>query len=195
MMNEINEKKWTCLRSTVLGANHNGSDEWYTPDWAVEVIADYLPERRCKILCPFDTKDSAYYKVLTARGHDVETSHIQDGIDFFKRNLIGYDYIISNPPFALRDKILTRLYRENVKFALLLNANGLFDSKIRFMLTKQNCSLIFIYPRVNYISQKNEIPGSPFQSVYWCRGILPDGSIRFDDRTVPSGQIKMEVTT
>ena len=162
------------------GDFHVGSDEWYTPEWAVDAIADFLPPES-KILCPFDTKESAFYRVLTERGHRVEASHISEGIDFFTRNIQGYDFIISNPPYSKRMNILKRLYAENVSFAMLLNLTGLFDSRARTELAEKGCSVVMIYPRIKFRHSTGEehYRACPFQSCYWTRGIFPDGTLKF----------------
>ena len=155
-----------------------GSDEWYTPEWAVEVIADYLPGRG-KILCPFDTRESEFYRVLTRRGYDVTATHINSGTDFFQVDLAPFDYVISNPPFSIRDAVLTRLYDSGVPFAVLQNASSLFDSRKRMALAERGCGIIYIYPRIEYRTVSGNGIRVPFQSCYWTKGIVPDGSINF----------------
>nr|DAK43963.1 MAG TPA: adenine-specific methyltransferase [Caudoviricetes sp.] len=41
------------------------------------------------------------------------------------------DCIVSNPPFSKRDNIFLRLYELGLPFAMIMNNNGLFDSKAR----------------------------------------------------------------
>jgi len=50
-----------------IGANHGGSDEWYTPVEAVLPIMQYL-KPHSRIWCPFDTEESNYYKLLKEGG-------------------------------------------------------------------------------------------------------------------------------
>ena len=106
-----------------------------------------------------------------------------EGVDFFERSLDGYDYIISNPPFSRKDEILTRLYDEDKKFALISNWNGLFDSRKRTELAQRGVELIVLYPRVQYVSEGGQEKSVPYQSCYWCRGILRPNTIRFEKRS------------
>lgn len=126
-----------------------------------------------KILCPFDTERSEYVKTLTERGFEVTYSHILTGVDFFDiDNLKDYDAIVSNPPFSKREAILERLFFEGVPFAMILNFNGLFDSKRRWELFKNNnFELLIPNGRMHFFNE--ECPGnSPnFQSVYVCSGM------------------------
>ena len=58
---------------------------------------------------------------------------------------------------------------------MLFNSNGLFDSKPRIELTaKYGVELLYLYPRVNFISENGSSFMPPFQSVYLCHNILPE---------------------
>ena len=50
-------------------------DEYYTPVYAIKPIVKYL-KPKSNIWCPFDTKESNYYKLLTSLGFNVFCSHI-----------------------------------------------------------------------------------------------------------------------
>lgn len=152
----------------------NRNDEYLTPDYAVLPILKYLPKDKCIIWCPFDKEDSAFVKIFDEAGHDVFYSHIDDGGDFFKLRVPKCDYIISNPPFSLKTEILQRLCSIDKPFAILLNFQGIFDSKVRFDLgLKYNLELMYMYPRVDFIATTRELNTSiPFQSGYLCHKIL-----------------------
>lgn len=117
-----------------------GTDEWYTTAENVNLIVPYLIRGGYKkILCPFDKADSAFVMVLKDKGFDVSYSHIETGTDFFNiDNLNEYDAVVSNPPFSKRDAIFKKLFESGIPFALIMNMNGIFDSKARFELFKQN---------------------------------------------------------
>lgn len=112
------------------------TDEWYTPENAIRPILKYLKPNSL-IWCPFDTKESNFPKILKEAGHTIINTHIENGYDFFELN-IDCDYIISNPPYSLRNKIYKKLFELNKPFAMLMNTNGLFDSKERWELFRNN---------------------------------------------------------
>lgn len=156
------------------GANFGGTDEWYTPKEAVFPIVKYL-KPGAKILCPFDTAESNFVKVFQSEGFEVSYSHIKNGVDFFDLPKPDADYVISNPPYSLRQEVLRRLYEWEIPFAMILNANGLFDSQKRFDLASVGgAEILYLYPRVNFIDVNGKSNHSNFQSVYWCKGILPN---------------------
>lgn len=165
-----------------IGANHGGSDEWYTPVEAIEPIMQFV-KPNSKIWCPFDTKESNFYKLFKKGGHEVICTHISEGQDFLNCNVKShFDYIISNPPYSIRNKIYAKLYSLNIPFAMLFNSNGLFDSKLRCEYANEyGVQLLYLYPRVRFINKDNNMFQPPFQSVYLCYKMLPK-DIMFDIR-------------
>lgn len=126
-----------------------------------------------KILCPFDKAYSEFVRVLTEHGFDVAYGHIETGQDFFDLdNLAEYDAVVSNPPFSKRQKILERLFDSGVPFAMIMNFNGLFDSKSRWQLFKDNrFELLVPLGRIHFFNE-NCVGNSPnFQSIYVCKGM------------------------
>lgn len=91
------------------------------------------------------------------------------------------DYIISNPPYSLKGKILKRLYEIGKPFAMLINFQGIFDHKERFQMFKENrVEMLWLSPRVNYIRENGErAVRAPFQSGYLCSGIC-DKQLEFE---------------
>ena len=88
-----------------IGENKGGSDEWYTPPEAVYPLLQYI-KPGSKILCPFDTAESEFVKILGNGSNIVLHSHISEGVDFFTLDKPDVDYIISNPPYSKRMEIL-----------------------------------------------------------------------------------------
>lgn len=151
------------------------TDEWYTPESAVMSIIEHIPIG-IVIWCPFDTEESNFVKVLRKCGYQVELSHIQnEDEDFFNYEPFEWDMIISNPPYSIRNDILKRVFDFNKPFALLMNTNGLFDSKIRWDLFKNaNFTLFYLKGRVNYMKEYGVVEKSspPFQSAYVCNNLF-----------------------
>lgn len=159
------------------------TDEWYTPVEAVDSIIKHLPIGKI-IWCPFDTEESNFVKELRKCGYTVECSHIQNkDQDFFNYEPFEWDIIVSNPPYSIRNNILKRAFSFNKPFALLMNTNGLFDSKIRWeMFNENDFSLFYLRGRVNYMKEygKVEKTSPPFQSAYITSGFFKE-KIVFQD--------------
>lgn len=163
---------------------NSGNDEFYTPKYAVIPIVSYL-KKGSTVWCPFDTKDSWFVKVLSNQGYKVINSHIEEGKDFFSYEPDQpYDYIVSNPPYSLKNEVFYRLFELNKPFAMLVGVVGMFEGKFRTNLFRKNkFEILYLTSRVEYFKNYSEQKPSkspPFQSVYVCSNILPN-QIMFSD--------------
>jgi len=156
----------------------NPNDEYYTPIYAIEPILKYL-KPNSEIWCPFDTDESNFVKLLEKEGHKVFNSHISEGFDFFdanKEKCKSFDYIISNPPYSIKAEIFKKLFELERPFAMLVGVVGLFESKKRFEMFKNNkIEVMYFDKRISYFkSYKDQKPSlnPPFSSVYLCSNIL-----------------------
>jgi len=155
------------------------SDEVYTPIYAVEPILKYL-KPNSKILCPFDESWSSFVKVLSEAGHTVTYSHLVTGQNFFnysKEDVKDYDYIISNPPFSLKDKVLKRLYNLGKPFMLLLPLPTLQGMARGELFIKYGIEILGFDARIGYHTKDkmgSPVRGNHFASVYFCWQVLPE---------------------
>ena len=88
------------------------SDEVYTPMYAVTPIIKHLKNKKenATVWCPFDEEDSNYVIGLKNAGFKVIATHIKNNQNFFEYEPDEeYDFIVSNPPFSIKDDILKRL--------------------------------------------------------------------------------------
>lgn len=151
----------------------NKSDEYYTKEYAVFPILKYVRKFKT-IWCPFDKKESEFVKVLKRHGHKVVFSHIETGKDFFEYIPKEYDCIVSNPPYSLRERILEKCFKTKKPFALLINISGLFGSKKRFNMFKDNEFEMMVFDkRINYDNENGKC-SPPFDSIYLCSKLLRD---------------------
>jgi hypothetical protein len=166
------------MKLDIIAGNKN--DEYYTPRYAIRPLLKHL-NSNSKILCPFDTHQSRYVEVFREAGHVVTHSHLSEGKDFFdytSADLADYDYIISNPPYSVKGKVFNKLYELGKPFAMLVGVVGLFESKDRFNMFKNNkFEIMYLDKRVSYFGSFTEnLPflNPPFQSVYICSNVLKD---------------------
>lgn len=158
-------------------------DEYYTPQNAVDMILPYIPKDKT-IWCPFDRLESKFVQTFIRGGWNVEYGHIETGQDFFDYDKPLGDIVVSNPPFSKKDAVLKKLYEMNVKFALILPLYGVFDSKTRSNLFRENgVELLVPYGRMKFSHKDFANTTQPnFQSAYVCHGLL-DKQIVFTDDT------------
>lgn len=154
----------------------SGNNEYYTPPYAIMPILKYIKPNSV-IWCPFDTEESYYVKMLREAGHAVIATHIDSGGDFFTIEPPKCDYIISNPPFSLKQKVFQRLFEIGTPFVMLVGVVGLFESQARFEMFRDNdFELMYFNKRISffkdYADQKPSF-NPPFSSVYVCHHVLP----------------------
>lgn len=155
---------------------NSGNDEFYTPVYAIEPIKKYI-RPHSTIWCPFDTDQSLFVRELRNAGHAIINTHIDTGVDFFESEVPTCDYIISNPPYSCKGKVLARLFELKKPFAMLVGVVGLFESQERFnMFAKNNFEILYMNRRVSYLKSYQDAKPAlnpPFSSVYICSQMLP----------------------
>lgn len=152
-------------------------DEWYTPKNAIYPIINYL-KPNSTVLCPFDLEISNFVKIFKENGFNVIHSHISENKNFFEiEDFSNIDYIISNPPYSDKNRLLETFFRIKKPFALLISLSGLFESDYRFRLFKENeFEIMFFDKRIRFIKDYNKpdiLSSPPYPSVYLCHNILP----------------------
>lgn len=115
-------------------------------------------------------------------GYNVKYGHIDTGQDFFDYKEPIAEIIVSNPPFSKRDKIFEKLYTWDIPFALIMNFNGLFDSKKRAEIFRNHrVELLVPKGRMKFNLKDKGIQNHPnFQSIYICNHLL-EKQITFDN--------------
>lgn len=162
------------MKMDVVAGSKN--DNHYTPPYAIKPILKYIKPNGV-VWCPFDTDDSLYVKILREAGHTVIATHIDTGGDFFKIEPPECDYIISNPPYSLKQQVFQRLFEIGKPFAMLVGVVGLFESQARFEMFRDNdFEVMYFNKRISYFKDYADPKPSlnpPFSSVYVCHKMLP----------------------
>jgi len=151
-------------------------DERYTPYYAVDPILKYL-KPHSYIWCPFDKQWSAFVVKLRKAGHTVVATHIDNGDDFFLQPYMKeLDYIISNPPFSIKDEVLDRLYHWGTPFMMLLPVPTIQGIKRGRLFIKYGVQMLSFDDRIGYHDRdKMNIPNPSHMtgSAYFCYKVLP----------------------
>lgn len=94
----------------------------------------------------------------------------------------GVECVVSNPPFSKRNDIFKKLFEWDIPFALIMNMNGIFDSKERYDLFKDKQVEFFIPKgRMKFFTPDGVTKNSPnFQSIYICSKLL-DKQLEFSE--------------
>lgn len=103
------------------------SDEWYTERYIVEEMYSLLnPKEGSTILCPFDSENSEFVKYAKENNYNV----IYGMRDFCDDNKIyDCDYIITNPPFSIKDDVIERALKYKIRTCFVLPLDSLGGGK------------------------------------------------------------------
>ena len=153
------------------------NDEYYTHEYSITPLLKYIKQNSI-VWCPFDPPQSRYVTELKKHGCKVIRTHISEGGDFFNIEVPECDYIISNPPYSCKAKVFKRLFEIGKPFAMLVGIEGIFGSKERFELFKQNeFEIMYFNKRVKFM-KSYDITGTdtnpPYASAYVCSKLLPN---------------------
>jgi hypothetical protein len=141
----------------------------YTPFYATELIVPYLHGT----IWECAAGEGHITSVLEAHGMNVIETDIAIGSDFFDTQLPnGADFIVTNPPYKLKDKFLQRCYDLGVPFALLLPITALGGMKRSKMFRDYGVEILVPDTRINFI-YPNAGKSSWFHSAWFCHNVLP----------------------
>ena len=141
----------------------------YTPFYATELIAPYLSGKIWECACG----EGHITAVLERYGMDVIETDIALGVDFLKCETIECDYIVTNPPYELKDKFIERCYNIGKPFALLLPLTALGGMKRNMLFREYGLEVLIPSRRINFI-YKNAGKANWFHSAWFCHNVLPE---------------------
>jgi len=152
-------------------------DDYMTPKTAWENIKQYIPKKQIWEAFYGDGKSGEYLKEL---GFDV----IAEDIDFFENN--KGEIIVSNPPFSLAPKILSRLVELGKPFILIMPSSKINTQYMRKLFCNNKDKIQIIIPQkriqfnklVNGETPKDFKQSCSFDCFYYCWKIdLPDSIV------------------
>lgn len=144
------------------------NDEWYTPDYAIKPLLEYLP-KNIIIWEPTDFGNSNITKILKENGYNVISTHIKN-FDFLNdRPNFDFDIIITNPPYSIKDDFLKKCYEYNKPFALLLPLTALEGVNRNKLYRSYGIELLIFDRRINFNNTKNNW----FNSSWFTFNVLP----------------------
>jgi sugar-phospahte nucleotidyltransferase len=142
------------------------SDEWYTDVGTVDKMIELLdPDPNSRIICPFDTEKSIFVKRLKELGHTV----IYNIFDFIENDAYDFDYIITNPPFSIKNQVISKCLKSNKRACLVLPIDSLGGVKRHSLYREYGIKPLVYIPtkRVNYFDEKwDKKEGSNFHSIF-----------------------------
>lgn len=139
------------------------SDEWYTDQQTVELCISLLnPKPRSVVLCPYDSEKSLFVRELKERGFVV-----LHGMQNFLEQQYHADYIMTNPPFSIKDQVIERVFQYGIPSLLLLPIDSMGGVKRHAMYKEHGYPTIYVpSKRIKYYNDNWELQnGVAFHSI------------------------------
>lgn len=140
------------------------SDEWYTDQKTVDKCIELLnPKPNSVIMCPFDSENSLFVKTLKNFGHQV----IYGITNYVNSTHYEYDYLVTNPPFSIKDLVIETVFSYGKKSVLVLPLDSVGGVKRHSLYAKYGYPSIYIPTRrIGYFNSNWEKrDGANFHSV------------------------------
>lgn len=160
---------------------HKKNDEYYTQTCAWDKLTQYID--KSKIIFEGFYGGGHTYDYFIKNGYKVIG---KKGLDFFSNDadklLDKCDCVITNPPFSLKYKIMSKLVKHNKPFILILPLACINTISFRNCFNNKMGDISIIIPkgRMKFIQNK-EIKKSPsFESCYVCYKMLDDKLLFID---------------
>lgn len=136
------------------------SDEWFTDEQTVKLVVDLL-QPAGTICCPFDSSDSLFVKTAQFIGECVY------GMTDWLQSNYEYDYLMTNPPFSIKDAVIEKVAQSSKPSALILPLDSLGGVNRHRIFNQYGYPAVYIpTKRISYFNAdwvKKE--GSNFHSV------------------------------
>lgn len=139
------------------------TDEWYTKPETVSLMYSLLeiPVNKT-VICPFDTAKS--YFVIQGQKNNYQMLF---GMSDWLNSDYEYDYLITNPPFSIKDDVIEKCLKSRKPSALILPIDALGGKRRHALYAEYGYPTIYIPSRrINYISINGlETKANHFHSV------------------------------
>jgi hypothetical protein len=150
------------LRDKVMQGSQ-GSNDFYTPAYALDPLVSYLDINKT-IWEPYPGGGNM---VTTLRNHGFTVNN-HGCPDLLTPGNNPYDYIITNPPYSIKDKVLRACYDSGKPFALLLPLTALEGKARHELYNKYGIQIILTDTRINFIPPVAKKSSSWFASAWFC---------------------------
>ena len=148
------------------------ADEWMTPIWYWKLIKDFIQDK--VVWEPFYGSGQScvdlakYCSVHDTRNQDFFEATVPEGIDF----------VLSNPPYSTKIKIINRLEELGLNYILLLPAHFMFSQfwQKKCRTHPETYSMGLAPKRMGFIKPGRTKPSlAPFNCCFFFKGIDTPG--------------------
>lgn len=151
-----------------------GADEFQTPALALEPLLVHIPSG---IVWEPACGKGNLVRLLESRGREVVATDKDH--DFLSGAVPGFDVIVTNPPFTLKDAFLERCYDLGKPFALLMPITALEGMKRQALYRKNGLELVLMNRRVNFETPSGNGSSAWFATAWFTFGFNMGSQLTF----------------
>ena len=150
----------------------NRCDDYETEKEAFDLLLKYIDIKKDdKVWFPFFCNN-------LIKSYTFPFKMIHTTTDFFDTN-IEYDYIIDNPPFSIKEKIIRKCIELNKPFCLLLAVDTLERQYISTLFKDKDFTVIIPKKRWKFINNGSKVTVG-FKTCWFCIGFGLQRQIIFE---------------
>ena len=156
--------------------NNFYSDEWYTSEEVARLAIQKLGIERGKtVLCPYDSDKSEFVKQLQ------KTNKVLFGMRDFLDAYYECDYIITNPPFSIKDRVIEKCANYGIPTLLILPLDCLGGVKRHDIYRTTKINIYIPTRRIGYFNEEGQLSkGVSFHSIFLMLNSSNKNEIRFE---------------
>ncbi len=154
------------------------SNDFQTPPIALKPLYKYLNPGSVIWECAAGKGNLA--KALEKNTFTVIASDILIGNNFMDYEPFHYDYIITNPPYSLKQQFLERAYSLGKPFAFLLPLTTFETAKRQELFKKHGLEVILFDKRINFETPSGKGSGSWFATAWFTNGLNIGKELTFE---------------
>lgn len=150
----------------------NICDDYETEKEAFDLLFKYIDVKKDdKVWFPFFCNN-------LIKSYTFHFEMIHNNSDFFHTN-IEFDYIIDNPPYSCKEKVIRRCIELNKPFCLLLPIDTLERQYISTLFKDKDLTIIIPKKRWRFINNNSKVT-MPFKTCWFCVGFNLNKQIIFE---------------
>ena len=119
------------------------------------------------------------YRVIGSDINIIGPSDNLRNLDFLK-DYIPCDFIITNPPYSIKQQFLQRCYELGKPFALLLPLTTFETKRRQDLFKKYGVEIIFFDKRINFETPSGQGSGSWFSTAWFTHGLNIGKELTFE---------------
>lgn len=153
------------------------NDDLYTPYSGIYPLVKHLPKKKVTIWEPCDYGKSNITEVLGREGYETVSTDIIHGFNFLTDEPdFHFDWIITNPPYSLKDAFIEKCYSYGKPWAMLMPLTALEGINRGQMWAEMGVSMVVLDKRLDFTGKNSNW----FATSWFCWNMFENNKLIFE---------------